>query len=138
MSNNPDSGRETAAYSSTPDPDAQRAREHQGLDKQLPARSEAGHKAHISFDLHDPEYLSSRLCVRGLETASSRLPPVDPSSTSTLELRPMLPSASASASTREERVQKAFSVDHHGPGDARLSHSAARPYREYGKATTLA
>jgi hypothetical protein len=29
------------------------------------------------------------------------------------------------ASRREERVQKAFSVDHHGPGDARLSHSAA-------------
>eukprot|EP00964_Phaeocystis_antarctica_P006874 scaffold3714_cov104-Phaeocystis_antarctica.AAC.2 len=30
--------------SSAPDPDAQRAREHRGLDKQLPARSEAGHR----------------------------------------------------------------------------------------------
>ena len=29
---------------------------------------------------------------------------------------------SALDSTREERVRKAFSVDHHGPGDARLSH----------------
>ena len=32
------------------------------------------------------------------------------------------------ACRREERVQKAFSVDHHGPGDARLSHSASRVY----------
>lgn len=44
----------------------------------------------------------------------------------------MLPSASALASRREERVQKAFSVDHHGPGDARLSHSAAGIYGESG------
>ena len=40
----------------------------------------------------------------------------------------MLPSASALACRGEERVQKAFSVDHHGPGDARLSHSASRVY----------
>ena len=33
----------------------------------------------------------------------------------------MLPSASVLASRREERVQKAVSVVHHGPGDARLS-----------------
>ena len=43
----------------------------------------------------------------------------------------MLPSASALASRREERVQKAFFVDHRGPGDARLSHSAAGIYGEY-------
>ena len=36
----------------------------------------------------------------------------------------MLPSASVFACRREERVQKAVSVDHHGPGDARLSASA--------------
>ena len=36
----------------------------------------------------------------------------------------MLPSASALGCRREERVQKAFSVDHHGPGNARLSHRA--------------
>ena len=40
----------------------------------------------------------------------------------------MLPSASALASRREERVQKAFSVDHHEAGDARLSHSATAVY----------
>ena len=39
----------------------------------------------------------------------------------------MLPSASALACRREERVQKAFSVDHHEAGDARLSHSAEVP-----------
>ena len=33
----------------------------------------------------------------------------------------MLPSASVLASRREERVQKAVAVVHHGPGDARLS-----------------
>ena len=33
----------------------------------------------------------------------------------------MVPSASVLACRREERVQKAVSVDHHGPGDARLS-----------------
>ena len=43
----------------------------------------------------------------------------------------MLPSASALASRREERVQKAFSVDHHGPGDARLSHRATPIYGEH-------
>ena len=40
----------------------------------------------------------------------------------------VLPSASALASRREERVQKAFSVDHHEAGDARLSHSASGVY----------
>ena len=40
----------------------------------------------------------------------------------------MLPSASALACRREERVQKAFSVDHHEAGDARLSHSASGVY----------
>ena len=40
----------------------------------------------------------------------------------------MLPSASALACRREERVQKAFSVDHHEAGDARLSHSASGLY----------
>ena len=59
--------------------------------------------------------------MRGLEKASSRQPPVDPSSTLTLDLWWMLPSASVLARKHEERVQKAFSVDHHGPGDARLS-----------------
>ena len=44
----------------------------------------------------------------------------------------MLPSASALASRREERVRKAFSVDHHGPGDARLSHGARGIYGELG------
>ena len=44
----------------------------------------------------------------------------------------MLPSASALACRRKERVQKAFSVDHHGPGDARLSHSAIGIYGELG------
>ena len=43
----------------------------------------------------------------------------------------MLPSASALASRREERVQKALSVDHHGPGDARLSHRATAIYGEH-------
>ena len=43
----------------------------------------------------------------------------------------MLPSASALASRREERVQKAFSIDHHGPGDARLSHRATAIYGEH-------
>ena len=41
--------------------------------------------------------------------------------------QPMLPSASDLACRREERVQKAFSVDHHGPGNARLSHRAVAP-----------
>ena len=36
----------------------------------------------------------------------------------------MLPSASVLAYRREERVQKAFSGDHHGHGDARLRASA--------------
>ena len=44
----------------------------------------------------------------------------------------MLPSASALASRREERVRKAFSVDHHGPGNARLSHGARGIYGELG------
>ena len=35
---------EKRSCSSAPAPAAQRARDHQGLDKQLPARSEAGHK----------------------------------------------------------------------------------------------
>ena len=65
--------------------------------------------------------VSEELTVRGLEKASSRQPPVNPSSTSTLDLCWMLPSASVLACRREERVQKAVSVDHHGPGDARLS-----------------
>ena len=43
----------------------------------------------------------------------------------------MLSSASDLASRREESVQKAFSVDHHGPGDARLSHRATAIYGEY-------
>ena len=38
----------------------------------------------------------------------------------------MLHGSSILASRREERVQKAALVDHHGPGDARLSHSAIR------------
>jgi len=39
-----------------------------------------------------------------------------------LDLWWMLPSVWVLALKHEERVQKAFSVDHHGPGDARLSH----------------
>ena len=59
--------------------------------------------------------------MRGLETTSSRLLPVDPSSQqSTCSRCCRVPSALDS--TSEERVRKAFSVDHHGPGDARLSH----------------
>ena len=50
----------------------------------------------------------------------------------------MLPSASALASRREERVQKAFSVDHHGPGDARLSHRATAIYGEHSDYVRLA
>ena len=65
--------------------------------------------------------VSEQPAVRCLEKASSRQPPVDPSSTSTLDLCWMLPSASVLACRRKERVQKAVSVDHHGPGDARLS-----------------
>ena len=34
----------------------------------------------------------------------------------------MLPSVWVFALKHEERVQKAVSVDHHAPGDARLSH----------------
>ena len=74
--------------------------------------------------------------MRGLEKASSRQPPVDPSSTSTLDLWWMLPSASVLARKHEERVQKAFSVDHHGPGDARLSHGAKGIYGELGDTVT--
>ena len=44
----------------------------------------------------------------------------------------MLPSASVLARKHEERVQKAVSVDHHGPGAARLSHSAKGIYGELG------
>ena len=44
----------------------------------------------------------------------------------------MLPSALVLDCRREERVQKACSVDHHGPGDARLSHSAKGIYGELG------
>ena len=50
----------------------------------------------------------------------------------------MLPSASALASRREERVRKAFSVDHHRPGDARLSHSAKGIYGELGDTVRMA
>ena len=39
-----------------------------------------------------------------------------------LDLWWMLPSVWVFALKHEERVQKAFSVDHHGPEDARLSH----------------
>ena len=60
--------------------------------------------------------------MRCLEKASSRQPPVDPSSTSTLDLCWMLPSASVLAC--EERVQKAVSVVHHERGDAGVSASA--------------
>ena len=49
----------------------------------------------------------------------------------------MLPSASALASRREERVRKAFSVDHHGPGNARLSHGAIGIYGEWGDSVLL-
>ena len=41
-----------------------------------------------------------------------------------LDLWWMLPSVWVFALKHEERVQKAFLVDHHGPEDARLSHSA--------------
>ena len=41
-----------------------------------------------------------------------------------LDLWWMLPSVWVFALKHEERVQKAVSVDHHAPGDARLSHSA--------------
>ena len=44
-----------------------------------------------------------------------------------LDLWWMLPSVWVFALKHEERVQKAFLVVHHGPGDARLSHSAIGP-----------
>ena len=59
----------------------------------------------------------------GLESASSAMPPVDPSSTTTPNLWSTLPSTSVLASKREETVQKAFSSDDHEPGDARLGHA---------------
>ena len=66
----------------------------------------------------------------GLESASIVKPPVDFSSTRTRILWSMLHGSSILASRREERVQKAALVDHHGPGDARLSHSAIGLFRE--------
>jgi len=48
--------------------------------------------------------------------------PVDCSSTRTPILWSMLHGSSILASRREERVQKAVSVDHHGPGDSGQSH----------------
>ena len=66
----------------------------------------------------------------GLESASIVKPPVDCSSTRTRILWSMLHGSSILASRREERVQKAALVDHHGPGDARLSHSAIGLFRE--------
>ena len=65
--------------------------------------------------------VSEQPAVRCLETASSRMPPVDLPLTSTPNLWSMLPNASVLACRREQRVQKAVSFDHHGPGDARLS-----------------
>ena len=47
-----------------------------------------------------------------------------------LDLWWMLPSVWVLALKHEERVQKAFSVDHHEAGDARLSHSANGPRGE--------
>ena len=79
------------------------------------------HGSRIAFELHDWEFLSSRLCGASTETASSRMPPVDLSWTSTPNLWSMLPNALVLACRREERVQKAVSFDYHGPGDARLS-----------------
>ena len=58
----------------------------------------------------------------GLESASIVKPPVDCSSTRTRILWSMLHGSSILASRREERVQKAALVDHHGPGDGRHSH----------------
>ena len=54
-----------------------------------------------------------------------------------LDLWWMLPSVWVLALKHEERVQKAFSVDHHGPGDARLSHGANGVYRERGDTVPL-
>ena len=42
----------------------------------------------------------------------------------TPDLSSRLPSTSTSAGIREERTSKAFSDEHHGPGDARERHSA--------------
>ena len=58
------------------------------------------------------------------------MPPVDASSTTTPNLWSTLPSTSVLASKRKETVQKGFSIVHHEPGDARLSHSAIRLFRE--------
>ena len=60
------------------------------------------------------------------------MPPVDASSTTTPNLWSTLPSTSVLASKRKETVQKGFSIVHHEPGDARLSHSAAGIYGESG------
>ena len=58
----------------------------------------------------------------GLESASIVKPPVDFSSTRTRILWSMLHGSSILASRREERVQKAVSIDLHEPGDAGQSH----------------
>jgi len=58
----------------------------------------------------------------GLESASIVKLPVDCSSTRTPILWSMLHGSSILASRLEERVQKAVSVDHHGPGDSGQSH----------------
>ena len=61
--------------------------------------------------------------MRGLGSTRIAAPAIDLSTTSTPELSSRLPSASALAGKREERIKKAFSDEHHGPGDARQSHS---------------
>ena len=62
------------------------------------------------------------VAASGLESASIAEPPVDHSSATTPILVSMLHSSSVLASMREERVQKAVSVDHHEPGDGRQRH----------------
>ena len=59
-----------------------------------------------------------------LKSARTAAPPVDPSTTSTHELSSRLPSALALAGKREERIKKAFSDEHHGPG-RRETHAKA-------------
>ena len=62
----------------------------------------------------------------GLESASIVKLPVDCSSTRTPILWSMLHGSSILASRLEERVQKAVSVDHHGPGDTAVKAMSAK------------
>ena len=81
------------------------------------------HRLQIRFELHVWRSLKT-LPSRALRAPRSVKPPVDCSSTRTPILWSMLHGSSILASRREERVQKAVSVDHHEPGDGGQSHGS--------------